>query len=250
MMERTLPSIPGGWACIVADPPWGFRDRGSRLAPDERRKRRRRRGYRTLAVEAIAALPVREVAAGDAFLFLWTTDAHLLDGSATYVARAWGFEPKRAWVWVKRGPPALDLRALLESAVQRLALTEAGRVSTVARAVRREMQRALRLTEGEDHGGRLAFAGGHYVRTAHELVLICRRGRAAFTRHDVRSVFFASRRGGGPRGEVHSTKPRELLALVETLCPGPRLELFAREARRGWSSWGDECPVAEGRAAA
>lgn len=250
MMTRTLPSVPGGWACIVADPPWGFRDRGSRLAPDERRKRRGHRGYRTLAIEVIAGLPVREIAAEDAFLFLWTTDAHLLDGSAVSVARAWGFEPKRAWVWVKRSPPALDLRALLESAAHRLALTEAGRVASVARAVRREMQRALCLTGGQDQGGRLAFGGGHYVRTAHELVLICRRGRAVFTRHDVRSVLFAPRRRGGPRGEVHSTKPWELLALVETLCPGPRLELFAREARRGWTSWGEECPAAEGRAAA
>lgn len=38
----------------------------------------------------------------------------------------------------------------------------------------------------------------------------------------------------------HSEKPDEFYDLVEQLCPGSRLELFARRARPGWVAWGSE----------
>jgi N6-adenosine-specific RNA methylase IME4 len=44
-----------------------------------------------------------------------------------------------------------------------------------------------------------------------------------------------------PRGR-HSEKPADFFALAERLSPGPRLELFARQARPGWDGWGDEYP--------
>lgn len=42
-----------------------------------------------------------------------------------------------------------------------------------------------------------------------------------------------------PRGE-HSEKPREFFELVERLSPEPRLEMYARAPRSGWSVWGKE----------
>jgi N6-adenosine-specific RNA methylase IME4 len=38
----------------------------------------------------------------------------------------------------------------------------------------------------------------------------------------------------------HSRKPEEFYLLVEELCEGPYLELFARAARPGWICVGDE----------
>jgi len=38
----------------------------------------------------------------------------------------------------------------------------------------------------------------------------------------------------------HSRKPDEFYALVESLCPGSKLEIFAREKREGWTAWGAE----------
>lgn len=38
----------------------------------------------------------------------------------------------------------------------------------------------------------------------------------------------------------HSRKPEEFYSLVERLCPGTKLEMFAREKRRGWQAWGAE----------
>lgn len=42
------------------------------------------------------------------------------------------------------------------------------------------------------------------------------------------------------RNREHSRKPDEFYALVEQLCPGRRLDMFARETRRGWTTWGLE----------
>jgi N6-adenosine-specific RNA methylase IME4 len=42
-----------------------------------------------------------------------------------------------------------------------------------------------------------------------------------------------------PRGR-HSEKPDQFFDLVETLSPGPHLEMYARTTRLGWSSWGDQ----------
>jgi N6-adenosine-specific RNA methylase IME4 len=42
-----------------------------------------------------------------------------------------------------------------------------------------------------------------------------------------------------PRRE-HSRKPDEQYERIERLVGGPYLEMFARQSRPGWSSWGNE----------
>lgn len=42
------------------------------------------------------------------------------------------------------------------------------------------------------------------------------------------------------RKREHSRKPDEQYELIEACSPGPRLELFARHARHGWTVWGNE----------
>lgn len=57
----------------------------------------------------------------------------------------------------------------------------------------------------------------------------------------------AKRLGGFPSSVIdapaqsgHSTKPDVFLDLIEQATPGPRLEMFARRQRLGWSTWGDQ----------
>ena len=38
----------------------------------------------------------------------------------------------------------------------------------------------------------------------------------------------------------HSEKPVEMYEEIEKVSPGPYLELFARNERPGWLSWGNE----------
>jgi N6-adenosine-specific RNA methylase IME4 len=76
---------------IYADPPWEYGNRATRGAAAHH--------YRTMTVEQIAALPVPKLAAPDAHLHLWTTNAFLF--AAEQVMRAWGFEYKSCFVWTK-----------------------------------------------------------------------------------------------------------------------------------------------------
>lgn len=41
----------------------------------------------------------------------------------------------------------------------------------------------------------------------------------------------------------HSAKPQVFFDEVERVSPGPRLEIFAREPREGWTVWGNEVAV-------
>jgi N6-adenosine-specific RNA methylase IME4 len=45
------------------------------------------------------------------------------------------------------------------------------------------------------------------------------------------------------RRSRHSAKPDQAYALIAKASPGPYLEMFAREARDGWTVWGDELPA-------
>jgi N6-adenosine-specific RNA methylase IME4 len=231
-------AFEGGWEVIVADPPWRFNDRGMRLAPDQREKRRRRKGYRTLPLEAIKAMPVEAIVARDALLFLWTTSAHLVDGSATAVARAWGFEPKTTIVWVKARFPTVAW-ALVK------ALTSVLFGPRMDRAVAKSRAKLL-LAEVRHSLQRLVFqiGGGHYTRGAHELVVVAARGRATRLVADkgVPSVVVAPR-AARSSGETHSVKPEAFRDLVDRLTGGRSvLELFARSGRKGWTTWGDQAP--------
>jgi len=44
------------------------------------------------------------------------------------------------------------------------------------------------------------------------------------------------------RKREHSRKPEECYEIIERCSPGPYLELFARHARKNWTSWGNEIP--------
>jgi N6-adenosine-specific RNA methylase IME4 len=83
------------YSVIYADPPWHLEvyneESGTERAAGNH--------YPTLPLEEICALPVRELAAEDAVLFLWTTLPHLEE--AFRVIAAWGFQYKTNLAWVK-----------------------------------------------------------------------------------------------------------------------------------------------------
>ncbi len=80
---------------IYADPPWRFKNRTGKVAPEHKRLAR----YSTMTVAEIKALPVADIAGDKAHLYLWVPNALLPDGLA--VMDAWGFEYKGNLVWEK-----------------------------------------------------------------------------------------------------------------------------------------------------
>jgi N6-adenosine-specific RNA methylase IME4 len=80
---------------ILADPPWQFTNRTGKVAPEHRRLAR----YATLTMPEIKALPVADLAAEPAHLYLWVPNALLPEGLD--VMKAWGFHYKSNIVWHK-----------------------------------------------------------------------------------------------------------------------------------------------------
>lgn len=166
----------------MADPPWeydqGCWQRSSSAAQDK---------YSTLTVEEIAALPVRNVAGGEAVVWLWVPSWHLIRGLHLPVLEAWGARPMNIVTWRKMNKKGTR---------QRLGL-------------------------------------GRYARNTTEHVLLCVRG-APKIEETLPTCFDAPRRG-------HSEKPPEFYEqYAERAYPGPRLELFGRGPRAGWTVWGNE----------
>jgi N6-adenosine-specific RNA methylase IME4 len=79
--------------------------------------------------------------------------------------------------------------------------------------------------------------GGTFTYNAAEYLIAASRGEPAIKgRWPGGNVITTNRQGKGG----HSRKPEVFLDLVETVAPGPYLELFARRNRLGWDTWGNE----------
>jgi N6-adenosine-specific RNA methylase IME4 len=75
--------------------------------------------------------------------------------------------------------------------------------------------------------------GGGSFKSTLEFVVFARRGSPQARTTIDRQHF------DWPRGR-HSEKPAAFYDLVESVSPGPYLELFARRQRLGWDTWGNE----------
>jgi N6-adenosine-specific RNA methylase IME4 len=94
--QAFLEEIKGNhFGTVLADPPWRFQNRTGKMAPEHRRLSR----YGTMDLDEIKSLPVSDVVADRAHLYLWVPNALLPEGLE--VMRAWGFEYKSNIVWHK-----------------------------------------------------------------------------------------------------------------------------------------------------
>lgn len=91
-----LPTVEGGFQTVLADPPWRFTNRTGKVAPEHRRLGR----YGTMSLEEIKDLPVGDVTAVNAHLYLWVPNALLPEGLE--VMQAWGFRYVSNIIWAKR----------------------------------------------------------------------------------------------------------------------------------------------------
>ena len=90
------------------------------------------------------------------------------------------------------------------------------------------------------------FGTGYWSRNLHEILLIGTKGTelpAPAAGTQPLSVI-------GAPVSAHSTKPERFRDIIEHIYPTlPKLELFARTARPGWTAWGAESPLQPGKIA-
>jgi N6-adenosine-specific RNA methylase IME4 len=174
------------FAAILADPPWPFKT----WSP----KGQGRSGeahYATLSHADLEALPVGELAADDAVLFVWIVQTQIPE--AVRLLEAWGFQCKSvAFAWMKGN----SLPLFPDDVVTHMGM-------------------------------------GKWTRAEFEQCWLGTRGKPERLNADVRQVLVEKRR-------EHSRKPDGIHERIERLVAGPYLELFARETRPGWTTWGNE----------
>ena len=172
-----------GFRVILADPPWSYTQQTKRLNGTTESH------YKTMGAEAIAALPVADIAADDAVLLLWTTWPFL--ATALDIISHWGFTYTTGLPWIKVSDVGTEFD---------------GTVKVKPRT-----------------------GVGFWFRGATEPLLLAKRGKPA--RSGVPWDGILSDRN------VHSRKPDSVYEMAECL-GSPRIELFARRRRDGWTSIG------------
>lgn len=83
------------FATVLADPPWQFKNRTGKMAPEHKRLLR----YPTLSLSEIKDLPVEAIVSDTAHLYLWIPNALLAEG--LQVMEHWGFTYKTNLIWYK-----------------------------------------------------------------------------------------------------------------------------------------------------
>lgn len=175
------PLTPLKYGLILADPPWRFRTWGEHNQTKSASKH-----YDLMTLDAMKALPVNQLAAGDCALVMWAVQPMI--PQALELMAAWGFKYKTMGAWAKQS-------------------------ST---------------------GEKWAFGTGYMLRCAAEFFIIGTIGKPKIGVRNIRNLIIAPTR-------EHSRKPDEMHTNLERLFPCvSRAELFARESRDGWETWGNQ----------
>jgi N6-adenosine-specific RNA methylase IME4 len=114
------------YGTIVADPPWHYGAMPKGGGSPGTFGATRPLDYQTMSLDEIRALPVSDMAADDAVLWLWTTNRWLPD--AFSVIAAWGFEYRQTLVWAKNNP--MPVGSVAPSASEFLLVGRRGKPAT------------------------------------------------------------------------------------------------------------------------
>lgn len=89
---------------IYADPPWEYRQSGSKINSRGMAKQH----YSTMTTKDICNFPIRKICTDKSICFMWATFPNI--GEALKVMKAWGFIYKTAtFVWIKKNKKSNSL---------------------------------------------------------------------------------------------------------------------------------------------
>lgn len=159
--------------------------------------------YPTLETNKIAGIPVKDIAADDAVLFLWTTFPRIFE--AQQVIKSWGFSYRTVgFVWVKAANPKFPKHWICDPAA---------------------------------HPFSVHWGMGSWTKSNTEVCLIATRGNPKRLRNDIHQLIYAP---VGRHSQKPAIVRQKIVDLVGNV---PRIELFARDKAHGWDAWGNEIKV-------
>lgn len=200
----------GAYGVIYADPAWFFETYSGGGVPQRAEKQH----YDTMAIEQMARLPVHRLAAPSCALFMWCPSS--FTDVAFRLANTWGFEfSSKAFTWAK--------------------LTKNAEVNHQKRLARIDDQESVDgdfMSLADDKNWFMGLGYGTR-RNTEDCWLFFRGETPKRKSFGVRELIVS------PIAE-HSRKPHIAYERIEALYDGPYCELFARNTRQNWSSWGNE----------
>jgi N6-adenosine-specific RNA methylase IME4 len=160
--------------------------------------------YPRMTDHEIAALPVRElIDPSGCFIFLWVTSAKL-------------YRPKNS---------RNQLRP--DEIAEAWGAKWSGRAFIWIKTLRSRGHQMM-FSPADLHSGQ-----GYTTRKNAEDCLLFKVGKPQRLAKNINEPIISPLR-------EHSRKPDEVFTRIERFCAGPRVELFARETRPGWDTWGSE----------
>ena len=193
-----LPPLPDGRFGVISIDP-PWHFRSRAPVSNPESDRNPQRYYPTMDIEHLERLPIKTLALPDCWVMLWITGPLLAAGVHNRLFRAWKVRPSATiFTWIKT-KRSFGESCLLETQV---------------------------LFENDLHMGT-----GFTTRANAEWVILGRIGSPKVARRDIRSIIFA------PVGE-HSRKPDDFFRRARHFGTGPYLDMFAGNARPGWTSFG------------
>ena len=94
--EFALHNSPEMFDVFYADPPWQYENSGFDMSAENH--------YPTMPIQDLCNMPISSISADNAVCFMWVTNPLLEDGLR--LLRAWGFEYKTNYVWIKKNHTA------------------------------------------------------------------------------------------------------------------------------------------------
>lgn len=242
--ELRIRGPKGPYRCIYLDPPWLERG-GGRRGANMHYDLMKTSDIDHLVLRVLKTKPLAppfdhvkdgdlfdlnpsdSLIADDAHCWMWVTDNYLRDG--LYIMERMGFEYKRTLVWGK----------LAQGNVKRWAkeMVQDMRKYWFAKGILPAAKVSLAnfLADALTGGSFIRGGIGQYARGSHEILLLGSRGSSHLppTKHRPKSLQLDFLK-------EHSQKPERFYDIIEGCSPGPRLEMFARNRRPGWASWGND----------
>lgn len=206
---------------IVSDPAWPFSD-GLKMSDV---KRGAESNYHTMSIQDIKNLKVNELAdPNGCVLALWVPSSLLQEGLDTM--KAWGFDQKQTYIWVKtKKNPLKNLISLLKPK------------GVTASNLKSYFKQIENIIKNVNLSSALAFFMGRLFRQTHEICLIGTNNNKIYKHlknKSQRSVSFGE-------NLKHSAKPEHLQDSLELMFPSCNmLEMFARRTKTNWVCIGDE----------
>jgi N6-adenosine-specific RNA methylase IME4 len=196
-----------------------------------------------MSLGEIVALPVAALAQPGAHLYLWTTQRHLWE--AKRIAEGWGWRVGKVLTWCKE-PMGLGQGGAFTNTTEFILFCRrpVGALIKVARQAAGLSTKAVCAAVGAygkvNHGGAVSNweadlsypTAEDWRRLRDVLPGLADQADLAADANRVDTTWWQ-----WPRGP-HSVKPAAFLDVVEQVSPEPYVELFARQPRLGWDSWG------------